>query len=121
MSLADIISSLLGRHRPVMQPVAKTRAPSHHWITNPYHAVGIVPGLYACPAVRELAAQRYLAREAPPLPAKGCTEGKCSCHYKHFNDRRGPPRRASDRIAPPRMWMGAERRRSPGRRINDGR
>jgi hypothetical protein len=121
MSLADVISSLLGRRRPVPQPVVETRARSHHWITNPYHAVGVVPCLCACEAVRELTKRRYLAREAPPLPAKGCTERECTCRYKHFDDRRGAPRRASDKIAPPGVWTGAERRHSPGRRVSDGR
>jgi hypothetical protein len=119
MSLADVISSLLGRSRPVREPVKVTRA--HYWLTNPYHAVGIEPGLNACDAVSRFVKQRYLAREAPSLPVQGCTERECTCHYKHFDDRRGAPRRASDRIAPPRVWTGTERRRSPGRRINDGR
>ena len=119
MSFADVISSLLGRRRPARKPVEVTRA--HYWITNPYHAVGIVPGLCACDAVRLLGKQRYLAREAPALPVKGCTERDCSCHYKHFDDRRGAPRRASDRIGPPGVWTGTERRRSRGRRVNDGR
>lgn len=121
MSLADVISSLFGRRRPAAESVVERRVKSNQWITNPYHAIGIVPGLCACEAVRPLARKRYLAREAPPLPAKGCTERKCDCHYRHFDDRRGAPRRASDRVAPPRGWNGVERRNSPGRRVSDGR
>ena len=62
MSLSDVISSLLGRRRPVREPVHVTGA--HYWLTNPYHAVEIAPGLCACEAVRPLAKQRYLARRS---------------------------------------------------------
>jgi hypothetical protein len=121
MSLTDVISSLFGRRRPVPPAIQEPRAGSRQWISNPYHAVGIAPGLCACEAVRPFVKKRYLAREAPDLPVVGCTERKCVCHYKHFDDRRSGPRRASDKAGPPRGWNGSERRNSPGRRASDGR
>jgi hypothetical protein len=118
MSLTDVISTLLGR-----KPSASKRvvgASTHHWITNPYHAVAIMPGAGACSAAKRLAKQRFFSREAPPLPIAGCDASHCTCHYKHYDDRRAEPRRQSDTIGLPRVWNGAERRGTPGRRRNDG-
>lgn len=89
-------------------------------VTNPYHAVAIVPGQKACAAARTNAEVRFLSADAPPLPLKNCSAASCTCRYQHFKDRRGEPRRAADvRVVHMQgNWHGAERRRS-GRRVND--
>ena len=90
------------------------------WISNPWHAVGIVPSLESCAAAHSASNVRYLSQEAPVLPLAGCTAGKCTCRYRHFQDRRGSPRRDSDIIGPRMGWPGRERRVAHGRRSTDG-
>jgi hypothetical protein len=93
---------------------------THYHITNPYHAVSIVPGVANCEAARELRLRRFLSREAPPLPLAACTlGGKCRCAYKHYDDRRMKARRAADRIGQPPPFSGPERRGAIGRRQTD--
>jgi len=92
---------------------------AHYHITNPYHAVSIVPGAACCNAARELRTQRFLSREAPPLPLAGCTVSPCRCSYKHFDDRRMRARRSADRMGQPPPFSGAERRAVSGRRQTD--
>jgi hypothetical protein len=92
---------------------------THYHLTNPYHAVTIVPGATCCGAARNLRTQRFLSREAPPLPLAACTVSPCRCSYKHYDDRRTKPRRASDRIGQPALWSGTERRAASGRRQTD--
>jgi hypothetical protein len=94
-------------------------ASTHYHITNPYHAVSIVPGAVCCAAARDLRTQRFLSKEAPPLPLKACTASGCRCSYRHFDDRRMKSRRASDRIGQPPPFSGAERRAASGRRQTD--
>jgi hypothetical protein len=91
-----------------------------HWITNPWHAVGVAPCLGACTTAQKAANVRYLSSEAPVLPLAGCSNKKCSCRYRHFQDRRGSPRRDSDIIGPRMGWPGRERRVAQGRRSTDG-
>jgi hypothetical protein len=90
------------------------------WISNPWHAVGIIPCLDACGAAQSVRNVRYLSQEAPTLPLKGCTAGKCTCRYRHFQDRRGSPRRDADIIGPRMGFAGRERRLAHGRRSTDG-
>jgi len=88
-------------------------------ITNPWHAVSVVPCARACLAARNLSARRYLSAEAPPLPLAVCDLGNCTCSYRHHKDRRGSTRRAAD-IALSRIdWPGRERRAACGRRLTD--
>ena len=69
----------------------------HVHLTNPWHAVSIVPGASCCSTARSLAGRRYLSSEpAPTVPLPGCSLAKCSCHYRHHDDRRSN-RRATDR------------------------
>lgn len=79
---------------------------------SPWHAVSIVPGKDACPAVKELGRKRWLSAEAPRLPIPGCTASRCDCRYKHHADRRSGPRRSVDREGQglARHYDGAERR-----------
>jgi hypothetical protein len=119
MSLTDVISSLLGRKSAPPKRVVGAR--THYWITNPYHAVAIMPCPGACSAAKALSKQRFFSREAPQLPVKGCNQANCTCRYKHYDDRRSSLRRQSDGIGLPRVWNGAERRGTAGRRRTDMR
>jgi hypothetical protein len=91
-----------------------------HQVRNPYHAVSIEGGRgRACRTVRGLAERRFLAHEAPRLPLAGCDSPVCSCRYQHHDDRRSDPRRAADERRVEHPYAGPERRRRPGRRVND--
>jgi hypothetical protein len=86
-----------------------------------WHAVSIVCERYSCEAARGLMASRFLAAEAPRLPLVGCAAPEaCTCKYKHYSDRRGPPRRKEDisglRRRDPR---GPDRRVGQCRRVTD--
>lgn len=61
-----------------------------------FHAVTIATGSRACAAARELRDQRFLSRDAPPLPLKDCSCPNCECRYEHYDDRRKTGRRARD-------------------------
>jgi hypothetical protein len=89
------------------------------WISNPWHAVAIVPGQRACQAARAAGHTRYLSADAPPLPLLHCNTRSCTCHYRHYQDRRRSPRRAADVAASRFNWTGRERRAAPGRRSTD--
>jgi len=93
---------------------------TEHRVTNPYHAVAIVPTSRACQAARDCANKRFLSSEAPLLPLEGCDAGECRCRYQHFSDRRDASRRAADVavVNMSGMWTGVERRRG-GRRFDD--
>jgi hypothetical protein len=72
-----------------------------------WHAVAIIAERYCCEAARGLLGRRFLAAEAPRVPLPGCTAREaCTCKYRHYEDRRGPPRRKED--------MSGLRRRDPG-------
>ena len=88
-------------------------------ITNPWHAVSVIPCTRSCLAARNLSARRYLSAEAPALPLAVCDLSNCTCSYRHHKDRRGGPRRAAD-VALSRVdWPGRERRGARGRRFTD--
>jgi hypothetical protein len=89
------------------------------WISNPWHAVAIVPGTRACQSARAAGKTRYLSAEAPPLPLPNCSSQSCTCHYRHYQDRRRSLRRAGDVAASRVNWVGRERRAAPGRRCTD--
>jgi hypothetical protein len=82
--------SLFGRAEPEPAAVAPKKA------VQRFHAVTIAAGPRACPAALMLRDQRFLSRDAPPLPLKGCSCAKCECHYEHHDDRRKSGRRARD-------------------------
>jgi len=50
-------------------------------------------GKEAWAAGREVGGQRFLARDAPRLPLRGCDVDPCQCRYAHFDDRREDERR----------------------------
>lgn len=81
---------------PDMRPHREGRR-EHVHLTNPWHAVSIVPDASSCSTARALTGRRYLSTEPPPtLPLPGCSLAKCTCHYRHYDDRRSN-RHASDR------------------------
>lgn len=93
-----------------------------HTVTNPYHAVSVVPGQRACEAVRSTVTAKYLSSEAPSLPLPACNADKCTCRYQHHTDRRSDePRRESDVgvVSMNGAWNGRVERRRKGRRITD--
>ena len=86
-----------------------------------WHAVSVVPGPAACPAIKNLGGKRFLASEAPRLPLPDCSSAwHCKCVYRHYADRRGGARRIEERIGLPGPRVGVERREMRGRRADDG-
>ena len=64
---------------------------------EPWSAVRLVTHGEACARAAALTTRRFLAREAPALPLKGCTRAaQCNCMYNHYADRRTGPRRDED-------------------------
>jgi hypothetical protein len=89
------------------KPVAKP--------SQAYHAVSIQPGNPCCQRARALQGQRFLSRDAPRLPLKNCSRETCTCHYQHYDDRRGGPRRAREIGVAMDGWHEAEQRAEQGR------
>ena len=82
--------SLFGRAEPEPALTVPKKA------VQRFHAVTIATGLRACAAARQLRDQRFLSRDAPPLPLKDCSCSNCECRYEHYDDRRKMGRRARD-------------------------
>jgi hypothetical protein len=121
MPLSELIKSLF-RARNAVPVDAKARTARHHFISNPWHAVSVVPSEGACAKARGSSRMRFLSNDAPPLPLEGCDARTCRCHYRHHEDRRRMPRRAADGgpMGGRDRWSGLERRRRPDRRIDTG-
>lgn len=87
---------------------------------EPWHSVSIVSEVQSCEAAAAVAERRYLSREAPRLPLKGCLRPDgCQCVYRHHADRRQPvARRAHDRIGLAKV-PPVEQRQHPARRKSD--
>ena len=120
--MKTLLSSWLHR-RKVQAEVLKSGRPIEvRTVTNPFHAVSVVPVGDCCQQARSLLGVRFLSREAPPIPLKGCDASSCRCRYQHFDDRRsGEDRRVAD---PWNVHAGAksaraERRDGRGRRHTD--
>jgi hypothetical protein len=92
-------------------------------VPNPHHAVAVVPGERACPEAQALRGQRFLSREAPALPLRGCGTVKCTCRYEHYEDRRKGGRRARDLAVSIDGYTGEEQRDGDkrGRRRGENR
>lgn len=118
MSIAEIVKSLLGTSRGPAGQSAQS-ASTRHWLSNPWHAVSVIPGRGACESAKQALRVRFLSKEAPRLPLAGCQSRSCQCRYRHHDDRRRSLRRASDVLASGRYWPGKERRSSGGRRSVD--
>jgi hypothetical protein len=90
---------------PKSAPLKRTVQLTSH--SGQWHAVSVISERYCCDAARALLGRRFLAAEAPRLPLQGCTSGEaCTCKYRHYEDRRGQPRRKED--------ISGLRRRDPG-------
>jgi len=87
----------------------------------PFHAVSIRCSDTSCAAARNLRSECFLAAEAPLLPLADCDRGsRCTCNYRHQNDRRRGPRRSEETGAPPlRPHAYEQRRQDEGRRVED--
>jgi hypothetical protein len=94
-------------------------AAQRQWISNPWHAVSIIPSARACRLVHGFANERFLSRQAPTLPLPDCTVRPCTCRYRHFQDRRTSSRRDSELVGSRLGWAGHERRVTRGRRGTD--
>ena len=84
-----------------------------------WRSARIRPGLTCCAMAKSLEDQVFLAREVPPLPLAYCSESSCTCHYLFEGDRRSGLDRRAELARVGAMLSGFERRRSPGRRIDD--
>jgi len=108
---------LIDRGNGPKEPAAKVakREPRNRW-----HAVAILPGATHCQAAEAAKGRRFLSTEAPILPLKKCDAAACTCKYRHYEDRRGAPRRAEEAgKGGLRSRTGADRRNSRGRRETD--
>lgn len=83
-----------------------------------WRAVAIIGSASACAAAQMCKGKRYLCREAPRLPLEGCDAARCDCKYRHFEDRRGAPRRAEEK-GMTATRVENNRRQNRERRSND--
>jgi hypothetical protein len=95
-------------------------------VDNRWHAITIVGPTNACAAAEACRGKRFLSREAPRLPLAECDAKRCDCRYRHYTDRRGPPRRRDDKVGDANSSTAkmrvitANRREKAGRRATDG-
>ena len=83
---------------------------------NPYQAVAVVHGSKCCAAVKALADQRFLARNAPSLPLAQCSlSDQCKCTFRKHDDRRHHERRLPGEMD--KWYGGTEKRGGRGRRV----
>jgi len=90
--------------------------------SNAYEAVTIHSYKDKCPAAAQVAGQRFLSSEAPPIPLESCTSETCHCVYMHHGDRRtGTDRRGHHESADGYTVLPGQpnRRRTGGRRAGD--
>lgn len=111
-------------HRLRLRREFSGRVETRQRISNPWHAVSVESGLYACRAALALRGRRMLSREAPALPLVACEHpDQCTCRFRHHADRRAVDRRARDAGLPTGAFLngtGPERRGpSHGRRKTD--
>lgn len=113
-------SDLLKRAKSLVRPnKAGPPAAAPRRPIKKFHAVTIVPGPRACVAAHAQFNQRFLAREAPPLPLKGCECSRCECRYEHYDDRRNGDRRVHGLAVPSSAEDGIDHR-AKGRRDRRG-
>lgn len=87
---------------------------------SPFHAVEIRCGEDCCAAARDSRGERYLGAEAPRLPLAACDRAsRCTCSYRHYDDRRHSRRRAADVGGPSTRPEQGDQRSSDGRRADD--
>jgi hypothetical protein len=87
---------------------------------EPWSAVRLETHGDCCARATALRDRRFLFREAPALPLKGCTlSAACNCNYHHYVDRRSGPRRDPASNAKRIVKAPVERRSARGRRGSD--
>jgi len=90
--------------------------------SSAYEAVTIHSYKDKCTAAAQVAGQRFLSSEAPPIPLESCTSETCHCVYMHHADRRtGTDRRGHRESADGYTVLPGQpnRRRTGGRRTSD--
>lgn len=101
---------------PTATPAPRREPPR----VNAYSAVEVVPCTRSCEAARAANGQRFLARQAPPIPLAGCDRpGHCSCRFRKHDDRRVGPQRTPYASELVRSYPGRDRRVGRGRRNSD--
>jgi hypothetical protein len=83
-----------------------------------WRSVAIIGPTTACAAAQMCKGKRYLCSEAPRLPLQGCDASRCDCKYRHFEDRRGAPRRAEEK-GMTSTRVETNRRKNRDRRADD--
>jgi len=95
------------------EPARAKRVVSTVSAPKAWHAVSVVPKGASCQAAHAIRGTRFLSAEAPRLPLVQCTNPKsCICAYKHFEDRRGAPRRKDEAGGLRKSARAGEERRS---------
>jgi hypothetical protein len=87
---------------------------------RPFQAIAIYRGVKSCELARKFGEHKFLAKDAPALPLKGCSmPERCDCRYLKYKDRRAEARRLVDFGLSARVFDGKERRARNGRRSTD--
>ena len=97
---------------------AKKHAKSAPMAQHPFRAVAVYSrDLSLCEAAKRLDGHKFLAAHAPELPLGGCSQpGRCTCRYRHYQDRRQDVRRDEDYGLQTRHFVANERRSRGDRR-----
>jgi hypothetical protein len=111
----SFLGRLLGRFRSAPRHQPSPAAP-----LRPFQAIAIHRGVPCCELARKFGEHRFLAKDAPALPLRGCTmPERCQCRYLKYKDRRTEARRMVDFGLAARLFDGKERRARNGRRSTD--
>jgi hypothetical protein len=81
-----------------------------------FGAVQIRARLGACRAAQLLQGQRFLAKDAPPLPLRECSAARCACTFSKMPDRRTESRRLQHGGLHTTLFIAANRRIEHDRR-----
>jgi hypothetical protein len=85
----ELLRRFSAKSEPRKLKVSASTPREHVRITNPWHAVSIVPRPEGCASAETIAGKRFLSKESPPrVPLAGCTAAVCTCRYDHHEDRR---------------------------------
>jgi hypothetical protein len=111
------VKRLVGPRKPT--PARVIARPSY--ISNHWHAVCVDAKASSCAEAHALRKRRFLSKEAPGLPLKGCGNPlNCPCTYRHHEDRRGKERRKGEQsFTSTQKVPTSERRKAKGRRSGD--
>ena len=121
MTLILILALVIGVVAALLLLKPAAQQPRRPAATADFRAVSVVfDQEAACPAVRELALQRFLCADAPMLPLPECTAESCTCRFERHEDRRKGPRRADETGVFQPHFDGLEQRaKTGGRRAED--